>query len=132
MPQVNPYPYVRDLVRSAAVANGAVDQVIFDEYWTQLPGVIVGMGLEIGDLTQWSTCSFKLFINGQRAGDYGAVVDMITPPADITPTLIFVPPGGRIQVMVTNASGAAAAMKARIRIQEQQKPDPPPARERRR
>ena len=124
MPPVNPYPYVRDYIKSASVANGAVEQVILDEYWTQLEGVIVGLGLEISDLSQWTTCSFRLYINGQRAGDYGAVADMITPPADITPTLQFVPSGGRIQVTFSNASGAVAAAKARVRVEERQKPAP--------
>lgn len=124
MPPVNPYPYVRDFKGSVDVAAGAVEAIILDEYWTQLPGIITGLAYALGDPTKWQLCQFVTYINGQRAGDYGFVADQISPPADTTPTLSFVPSGGRIQIKGTNTDVAPVKFFARVRIQEQEKASP--------
>ena len=124
MPPVNPYPYVRDFKGSVDVAAGAVEETILDEYWTQLPGIITGLAYSLGDPTKWPLCQFVTYINGQRAGDYGFVADQISPPADTTPTLSFVPSGARIQIKGTNTDVAGVKFFARVRIQEQERVSP--------
>ena len=119
MPPVNPYPYVRDFKASVDVAAGAVEAMILDEVWTQLPGIITGLAFSLGDPTKWQVCQFVTYINGQRAGDYGYVADQISPPADTTPTLAFVPSGGRIQIKGSNQDAAPVKFFARLRIEEQ-------------
>lgn len=119
MPPVNPYPYVRDFRASVDVLAGAVETIVLDEVWTQLPGIITGLAFALGDPTKWLLCQFTVYINGLRATEYGYVADQISPPADTTPVLVFVPSGARIQIKGSNQDVAAVKFMARVRIEEQ-------------
>jgi hypothetical protein len=127
MPQVNPYPYARDWKGSVDVAAGAVETTVLDFYWTQLPGVITGLAYSLGDPTKWQLCQFTTYINGQKAGDYGYVADQISPPADSTPTLSFVPSGARIEIKGSNQDVAPVKFFTRVRIEEQVRASSAPA-----